>query len=145
MELSLNIVWLLIALVSLGLWWSEWSHALWRRKFRRVCLRSAVGLVCALMLLFFAVSLTDDLQAVPALAEDLRSTRRVVQIWKGSQSDPDPEKHVAPFDDGVRLALFSPTGVVVRQLVSEETISSQPGHNRPPQGRAPPGFASLAL
>jgi len=68
MELLLNVFWLLLALTSVGVWRLKWS-----RGGRRESLRGAIGLCCVLVLLFFAISLTDDLHEIPAVAEDTSS------------------------------------------------------------------------
>lgn len=75
MELLLNLVWLFLALASVTLWYARWRHALLRGDERKQALRSAVGLMCVLTLMFFAISMTDDLHPVPALAEDSAKAR----------------------------------------------------------------------
>src|SRR2546426_1953964 len=75
MELLLNVFWFLLALLGIGLWWARRSRASQNRVEPRQLLREAVSLGCVLVLLFFAISLTDDLHAVPAIAEESRSSR----------------------------------------------------------------------
>ena len=59
METILNLLWLTIALGAIGVWRFRWLPS--RRHSRtRVC-REAIALLCALALLFPAISLTDDL------------------------------------------------------------------------------------
>jgi hypothetical protein len=74
MELFLNIVWLLIAVAGLILWRTRWTqqghvrrHAAWREW---------TSFVCSMVLLFFVVSLTDDLHAELMLIEECSSSRR---------------------------------------------------------------------
>src|SRR2546426_5264662 len=74
MELLLNVFWFLLALLGIGLWWARRSRASQNRVEPRQLLREAVSLGCVLILLFFAISLTDDLHAVPAIAEESRSS-----------------------------------------------------------------------
>jgi hypothetical protein len=74
MELFLNLIWLLLATASIALWCVCWHRALAHRGGRRLAIRSAVGLMCVLLLMFFAISMTDDLQQVPLLAEDSAKT-----------------------------------------------------------------------
>ena len=59
METILNLLWLTITLGAIGVWRFRWLPS--RRHSRtRVC-REAIALLCALALLFPAISLTDDL------------------------------------------------------------------------------------
>jgi hypothetical protein len=70
METLLNLIWLLLALTSGALWAAHWRHALFARNRRKQVLYSAVGLMCVLLLMFYAISLTDDLLEITALVED---------------------------------------------------------------------------
>jgi hypothetical protein len=74
MELFLNLLWLLIAAGAVGLW-----RACWRSEKPRSCresLREWTAMGCALVLLFFAVSLTDDLHAAAMLLDECSASRR---------------------------------------------------------------------
>jgi hypothetical protein len=70
METLLNRVWLLLALTSTTLWVVYWRQAVFAPSRRKQILYSAVGLICVLVLMFYAISLTDDLQQITALVED---------------------------------------------------------------------------
>ncbi len=70
METLLNLIWLLLALTTATLWIAHWRHAIFARGRRRQVLYSAVGLMCVLLLMFYAISLTDDLLEITALGED---------------------------------------------------------------------------
>ncbi len=145
MELLLNLFWLLVALASFGVWWVRWSRAGSGRGERRASLPSAISLSCALLVLFPVISLTDDLHAVPAVAEETRSPRRLLQNLKGSQADPDPDKRIAPFANVVLPILFSVASLVVGCLLPVDARSPQTAPEHTPQGRAPPRRSSLAL
>jgi len=145
MELLLNLVWLAVALAGFGLWWTRWSRASRDGGTQWGPLRSAIGLSCVLVLLFFAISLTDDLHAVPALAEDTRSTRRAGLSCKGTQADPDPDKQAALFVEAVSPTLFSPASVVVGWLSLHDSPSAAPARDQPIRSRAPPSPSSPAL
>jgi hypothetical protein len=74
MELFLNILWVLIALAAVVTWRTRWTrqarlrcHAAWREW---------TAFVCAIVLLFFVVSLTDDLHAELMLFEECSTGRR---------------------------------------------------------------------
>jgi hypothetical protein len=74
MELFLNVLWAVIAAVGLCLWRMFWvrqprerQHAWWRQWS---------AFVCALVLLFFMVSLTDDLHSELIIFEECSAGRR---------------------------------------------------------------------
>jgi len=71
MELSLNVLWVLIALGALGVWRHEWK----REKRPKPRLQEWTAFVCALVFLFFAVSLSDDLHAEAIVADDCAGGR----------------------------------------------------------------------
>jgi hypothetical protein len=74
MESFLNSLWVVMAMVILGLWRTRWTHE--HRHGRRDPLREWTAIACALVLLFFAVSLTDDLHAEVMLSDDCYTGRR---------------------------------------------------------------------
>jgi hypothetical protein len=77
MELLLNILGTLIALGLLGTWRTRWVHQRHGSSRRSLQEWSAVSL--ALVLLFFAVSMTDDLHSeIVALEECLTSKRESI-------------------------------------------------------------------
>jgi len=74
MELSLNLLWLLLAGVSFPLAWRERSnHALARGH----AARRIISLACALVFVFPVISLTDDLHAAQVVMEDSNSVKRI--------------------------------------------------------------------
>jgi hypothetical protein len=74
MELFLNILWFLITLAGLAVWRTRW---MWQTRLRRhAAWREWTAFVCAMVLLFFVVSLTDDLHAELMLLEECSHTRR---------------------------------------------------------------------
>src|SRR5579864_8295167 len=87
MELFLNILWVAIAVGALGVW-----RIVWRRQPRRSPhkpLQEWTAFTCALVFVFFAVSLSDDLQAATILAEDCASGRHHSLVWScGHASHP---------------------------------------------------------
>lgn len=74
MELFLNCLWVVIATVIIGLWRTRWTRE--HRDVRRDPLREWTAITCALVLLFFAVSLSDDLHAEVMLSDDCFTSRR---------------------------------------------------------------------
>jgi|SRR5271163_2363181 hypothetical protein len=74
MELFLNLLWVLIAAGAIAVWRNCWLRE--ARVSRREPFREWTAMGCALVLLFFAVSLTDDLNSSVSLIEDCSSSRR---------------------------------------------------------------------
>lgn len=74
MELVLNIFWLLISIAGLILWRARWTHQ--SRIRRNAAWREWTAFACSMVLLFFVVSLTDDLHAELMLIEECSSSRR---------------------------------------------------------------------
>ena len=74
MELFLNLLWVLIAAGAIGVWRTCWRSE--KPRSRRDSLREWTAMGCALVLLFFAVSLTDDLYAAAMLFDGGPASRR---------------------------------------------------------------------
>jgi len=74
MESFLNILWVAIAAVAFGFWRTRWLHE--RSDRRRDSLREWTAFACALVLLFFAVSLTDDLHSELVIFDECCAGRR---------------------------------------------------------------------
>jgi hypothetical protein len=74
MELFLNILWVLITLAGAVIWRTRWTGQ--ARLRRHTAWREWTAFVCAMVLLFFVVSLTDDLHADLMLFEECSSSRR---------------------------------------------------------------------
>jgi hypothetical protein len=65
---------MLLAAAALGLWRTRWMRE--ERRHRRGPLYEGIALGCALVLLFFAVSLSDDLRADVILFDECSAGRR---------------------------------------------------------------------
>jgi hypothetical protein len=74
MELFLNLLWVLIAAGAIGVWRICWQCQ--KPRTRRDPFREWTAIGCALVLLFFAVSLTDDLYAAAMLLDECSANRR---------------------------------------------------------------------
>jgi len=75
MERSLNLLWLALVLVTLAYWWLKGS-----RLRPQVALASGVlAVLCAALLLFPVISITDDLQNLPLFSEGPASGQDLVQ------------------------------------------------------------------
>ncbi len=86
MELLLNIVWMLIAVGLIGIWRTRWIHQ--RRDFSRRSLQEWSAVSLALVLLFFAVSMTDDMHAEIVALEECSATRRDLVCLPGAHALP---------------------------------------------------------
>jgi hypothetical protein len=148
MELFLNSLWLLIAVTAV----TAWSTGSVRQKLRlpRKLLIESIALATSLVFLFFAISLTDDLQAAAAaaagdvsatLCDDMVSNRRDALVWQAAHnSHVGAEWSHAPVTAAPLASLFAPKlEVVARVSPSAIDIGSRPKAT-PSSGRAPPLF-----
>jgi len=85
-ELFLNIVWVVVAAAVLGTWRINWVHQRKRTVLRSIWEWTSICVV--LVLLFFAVSMTDDLHSDLIVFEECSSSRRnSVLIVAGTGQD----------------------------------------------------------
>ena len=86
MESLLNILWMLIAVGLVGIWRTRWIHQRRSSSQRSVQEWSAVSL--ALVLLFFAVSMTDDMHAEIVALEECSASKRGSVCLPGAHALP---------------------------------------------------------
>ena len=137
MELALNILWLLIAVAGVILWRTSWTHQ--SRTRRHAPWREWTALACALVLLFFVVSLTDDLHAELVVLEDCTNCRRHVNCHSAAQHPPRTNHFPAGPGLAVLPALAQATDFAAAPLFlaaanSLPSLTPQQSHS----GRAPP-------
>jgi len=85
-ELFLNIVWVVVAAAVLGTWRINWVHQRKRTLLRSIWEWTSICVV--LVLLFFAVSMTDDLHSDLIVFEECSSSRRnSVLVVAGPEQD----------------------------------------------------------
>lgn len=77
MELFLNFLWVLIAVFGLSVWRVCWAP---ERSGRRDPLQEWTAIVAALVFLFFAVSLSDDLHSDLVLDESASGMRQTMAL-----------------------------------------------------------------
>jgi hypothetical protein len=134
MELFLNLLWVLMAACAVGFWRTQWLDE--RRKADRESLRDWTAMGCALVLLFFAVSLTDDLHAEAMLRDECSASSRHLISAHHSQ---DPKRIV-----GVSFPAILPKTAVAQsphidfQVFSIGFSSSSVFIHDLSEGRAPP-------
>ena len=137
MELVLNILWLLLALGGVAFWRTRWAHQ--PRTRHHAPWREWTAISCALVLLFFVVSLTDDLHAELIILEDSTNCRRHVHCLTAAHASQQPDH----FPKGPGAAVIPALAHVADSAVSPLFISaSKPMSSLPLQeshsGRAPP-------
>ncbi len=140
MESFLNLLWLLLALLSFALWRMKWCQGARGESFR-----GAVGLSCVLVLLFFPISLTDDLHEVPALAEDTSSPCRPLRVWKASPIGAENGKHPTLFAGMALSKLFRRADTVVGRVIPTDAAFPRTSSKHSFEGRAPPSAAAVTL
>jgi hypothetical protein len=84
MELLLNLVWLVIALAAIGAFRMRPGRD--RRARDSQPQKAWIALACILVLLFFAISLTDDLHPELVMMEDSSWTRRHSPVLHGGSA-----------------------------------------------------------
>ena len=124
-----------MALAALGVW-----HACWmpeHRARRRDPVREWAAVVCALVLLFFAVSLSDDLHASLALLEESAGSRRHSAVWDAHPS-PDARQTTTQAPALPANALFVPLLSDFISLRLTDAGNAVVVESDPQFGRAPP-------
>jgi hypothetical protein len=93
MEIFLNLLWVGIALSLLSVWRTRWIAQ--PRELRYAAWRQWTAVVCALIFLFFMVSITDDLHSDLMVFEECSAGRRHAASWDGSHLSPQHQAPVA--------------------------------------------------
>jgi hypothetical protein len=89
MELALNLVWLCVAIVGIGFLWRNLSRATACPEREASNWRKIVAMSCALIILFFVISMTDDLHDQEIAIEDNKSSRIVPASGISASSVPN--------------------------------------------------------
>jgi len=142
MELALNLVWLCVAIVGIGLLCRSLSHAAAGPDQPASHWRKIVAMSCALIILFFVISMTDDLHDQEIVVEENKFSRIVPAPGISAASIPSHMISAVFLVNSV-LASFVPALPSVRRPVDRPKVISVAAIlcNRL-HGRAPP--ASLA-
>jgi hypothetical protein len=140
MELSCNLLWLLIALASFA-WW---RRVVGIRRGARSRVRKAlplVALVCALAILFPTISVTDNLHPKLFVAEDGASSRRAFAAAIGSSHALLCRAgHVAPPALLPNAVLPFSFASIIQTLRLANFVPTNPSLNRTSPTRAPPSL-----
>lgn len=143
MELFLNILWVLVALGVLGAWRVRWVRHDGDKRHHPLTEWTAIG--SALVLLFFAISLSDDLHQDVVLFSESSTSRRhsVTQV-----SGPDSPDHRGVTSFGTRLGLAALPRIAPRASLALFAQVAPPRDVPVPlsqsplfSGRAPPSLS----
>jgi hypothetical protein len=141
METFLNVLWLFIAAGVVAKWRTHWVHQRRRQRHsRRNPAQEWTAVGCALILLFFAVSLTDDLHFDVVLFDECATGRRstvgtcVHHAPQGrTAADGDVTADFTPMKSPDRLRTV---GTILPVAFAEHAS----GKFAAPSGRAPPSI-----
>lgn len=135
MELFLNILWLVIAVAGLFVWRVCWARE--RRIPEHSPWRQWTAFACALILLFFMVSLTDDLHSELVYFEECTAGRRHATCFACPHHA--PEKQVSGTHYAVRIiANLSQRLSAIGSVIPANQPSLASTHVGVATGRAPP-------
>jgi hypothetical protein len=140
MEISLNLLWLLVAVIAVSLWIFRW-----RRASRTCALSGAVALTCALVLLFPSVSLTDDLHPEIVAVDAAIGKRSICQlISSGGRSISHAPAAALKLHAHAAVALlphlFLAGQFAIGGMVADEVSPNLRTSCNPLSGRSPPLF-----
>ena len=131
-EVLLNLLWLLIAAVMVVVWRARWVHQ--RPVARRSILQESIALACSLVLLFFVVSLSDDLRE-EVLVCDVCSASRIISAQPLNQL----EKALATPGPAVLPCIQAPARPLVAERIAlEAEVPAATVGGSLTSGRAPP-------
>ena len=140
MELALNLVWLFLAVCGLALLGTDLTKTKHRAPTHSIR-QQLVAMSCALIILFFVVSMTDDLHDQEVLVEDSKFLRAISSTGLPSLSPAHAAitPHCAwslgsTFD-------FHISSVVLGTLEQRDVPFMPESRLKPPSGRAPPSLA----
>jgi hypothetical protein len=139
MELVLNVLWALLALGILGVWRLRWVPQ--RQQSQRNSFAEWTALGCVLVLLFFAVSVTDDLHPEIALLVDRTASRRHAIVRSPGHNSVHAKRVISASNSAI-LQGFAPLeslGLIGRIGLSVNASPSLLEYGQF-DGRAPPTF-----
>jgi hypothetical protein len=137
MELFLNLLWMLIAVGLLGAWRTRWVHQ--RSRAPRHSLQEWSALSIALVLLFFAVSMTDDMHSEIVALEECSTSKRELVCSPGAHSLPQSGTalHTVSWVIAPSVPFFGPLSAIRKFDLAVQVRSSILPSNHS-SSRAPP-------
>jgi hypothetical protein len=137
MELALNLVWVFVALAGIALLGSDLSRASERSVGPLTKKQKIIAMCCALIILFFVISMTDDLHGIEILAEDNKSLRAAA--WVGAVSQSLPQATTTLVFVVPSVFECSPDLPALRKLIeTSKVLSTIELYPELSSGRAPP-------
>ncbi len=136
MEFALNLLWLVLALLSLAFWQRFRGVAFYRQ--RHWWGGGLLALGCALAVLFPVISVSDDLQTAQAILEDSSPSKRSVRSTGADQAPSNhgkfnhPSFNYRPASSGI--AQDGNSAQIFLPLIPSPVAASI----SPVEGRAPP-------
>jgi len=137
MELLLNLLWLLIAVALVCVWRTQWSHQ--RRGSGRRYLQEWSAVSLALVLLFFAVSMSDDMHSEIVALEESSANKRDQIHASAAHSLMQPGRGVRQAHGAVSPRALSPArfDTLATVVVPEPAFGTLASYGLKPN-RAPP-------
>jgi hypothetical protein len=143
MEFALNLAWLLLATTSAAILGTRVFRADGSKRPGISKWRFVVALGLCLVILFFIISMTDDLNEQQAIAEESGSSRVLLKAMSAAshyKHSTEPDSSQAPLADTLRHSVTNSCFGSVEELRVSESSDSQ---RIPLTGRAPPSPQSV--
>jgi hypothetical protein len=140
MELALNLIWLGLALAGIALLGSNLSHAAEHSARRLSNRQKIIAMSCALIILFFVVSMTDDLHDQEVAVEE----SKLLRVTTAASSPSLACAHSVRVSASLTFFAFTVSSIALtlpssRRLQESLEVSSPAAISRSSHcGRAPP-------
>jgi hypothetical protein len=121
MELTLNLVWLCVAIVGIAVQFIVLSRAAKPGDQPPSHWRKIIAMSCTLVILFFVISMTDDLHNQEIVIEESKFSR--IAHGTGASSQPSPDRMIpVVFLLSFTAASLTPALPVARRLVEPSEL-----------------------
>jgi hypothetical protein len=90
MELALNLVWVVLTLLGFALLGMNRSRASARSSYEHSERQKIIAMTCTVVILFFVISMTDDLHEQQMAVEESRSSRLTLESATPTRIDAHP-------------------------------------------------------
>ena len=140
MELALNLVWLCVAIAGIAmLFVTLFTSAPSDRPARHW--RKIVAMSCTLIILFFVISMTDDLHEQEMVVEENKISRVTSFASSASHSCQPSAEHPVFLLSSVRAWSLPDLPALRRPVTASKVFFATAIRWRVPSGRAPPSLA----
>jgi hypothetical protein len=142
MELCLNLVWLVLAIASLTLAGWQLSRTVGPKELRALKWQSLIALCCILIILFFVISMTDDIHDQQIVSEGSQSLRLIPNDG-GQDSHAKHSHHSGSYPAVCVNSELEPIAYICLGHVEPFSLfDSSICRTTPPSGRDPPRFSA---